>query len=77
MQVESMRAYDAHYIFFLVFEMACISKDFAFQEKIMIVIDRLYNPITARWHGIHWWQFIPTYNSIDANFLDKLEVNMK
>ena len=72
-----MRAYNAHYVFFIVFQMACISKDFAFREKIMIVVDRLYNPIMARWHGIQWWRFVSTYNSVDASFLDELEVNMK
>lgn len=77
MEVESMRAYDAHYVFFLVFEMACVSEDFAFREKIMKVIDRMYNPIMTRWPGVHLWRFIPAYNSVDASFLDELEVNLK
>ena len=76
-QEESMRAYDAHYVFFLVFEMACISEDFAFREKIMLVIDRLYNPLTTGIPGINWWRFVPTYNTVDASYLDELEVNLK
>ena len=72
-----MRAYDAHYVFFLFFEMACVSEDFAFCEKIMLVIDRLYNPLTAGIPGINWWRFVPTYNTVDASYLDELEVNMK
>ena len=72
-----MRAYDDHYVFFLVFKMACRSEDFAFHEKIMLVIERLYNPFTAGIPGINWWRFVPTYNSVDARYLDKLEVNLK
>ena len=75
--VESMQTYDAHYVFFLVFEMDCVSEDFAFREKIMLVIDRFYNPLTAGIPGINWWRFVPTYNTVDASYLNELEVNMK
>ena len=76
-QDESMRAYDDHYVFFLIFEMACRSEDFAFREKVMLVIDRLYNPLTAGIPGINWWRFVPNYNSVDARYLDELDVNLK
>ena len=72
-----MRAYDDHYVFFLIFEMACRSKDFALREKVMLVIDRLYNPLTTGIPGINWWRFVPTYNSVDARYLDELDVNLK
>ena len=72
-----MRAYDNHYVFFLIFEMACRSQDFAFREKVMLVIDRLYNPLTAGLPGINWWHFVPTYNAVDARYIDELDVNLK
>ena len=73
---ESMRAYDDHYVFFLIFKMAYISEDFAFCEKVMLVIDRLYNPLTAGIPVINWWHFVP-YNLVDAKYLDELDVNLK
>ena len=43
----------------------------------MKVIDKLYNPIRTRWPGIQWWRIVPTYNVVDAMFLDELEINIK
>lgn len=76
-QDDIMRAYDAHYIFFITYELACASENYAYREKMMKVIDRLYDQIISRWLGLQWWTFVSAYNSIDASYIDELEINVK
>ncbi|KAI5078940.1 hypothetical protein GOP47_0006611, partial [Adiantum capillus-veneris] len=69
--------YDKYYVFMTMFELACISEDFSFREKVAKVIHRMYNPIGTIWPGVAWSNMVPAYNSIDVNYINELEINLK